>query len=519
MMKLARCLLFASLLLLPARIFAGPVVYIDDVNDELGTVDVATGAVTDIGPLGVDITDIAFAPNGTLYGISFASLYRINAATGATVLIGSHGIDGANALVFGADGTLYAASATSTELYTINPSTGGSTDLGDIGFESGGDLAFNGGNLYMSSADGDLIEISISSYFYSGYTYVSGMDIGSTGFQNVDGLATGSDGVLYGVSGTEIFSVNTSTGAGTLVSDYGGGVLGAGLGTSFITETDPTITSALTDNAQAGQPYSYQITSDPAAKSYAVTGLTSGLSLNNTTGVISGTPTVAGTFPIQLQVNDAAGGSTTATLNLTIAPAVAPILTGTPSTAGKVGSFYYFQITAANTPTSYAASGLPPGFTFYPSLGVISGIPTQAGAYSIAYSASNSGGTSAGVLNLTVAAAPVLPVITLSADIAQVTAGTGEYGEFVINRTGGDLSQQLLINYAVSGTGIAKQDYVKLKGVKKLKANKASAKIRVIPLGDGAGSGEVRTVTLSLAAGDGYTIGASTKVKVKIYGQ
>jgi len=42
--------------------------------------------------------------------------------------------------------------------------------------------------------------------------------------------------VLYGVSGTQVFSVNTATGAGTPKSNYAGGVLTAAFGSSFVTE-------------------------------------------------------------------------------------------------------------------------------------------------------------------------------------------------------------------------------------------------------------------------------------------
>jgi hypothetical protein len=57
---------------------------------------------------------------------------------------------------------------------------------------------------------------------------------------NVFGLATGDNGVLYWVSGTQIFSVNTATGAGTPVRNYAGGGLGVAFGTSFFAEARPT---------------------------------------------------------------------------------------------------------------------------------------------------------------------------------------------------------------------------------------------------------------------------------------
>ncbi len=218
---------------LPGVATAGPILYIDDSSNQLGTVDVGTGAVTVIGSMGADtMTDIAFSPTGQLYGVSFTNLYRINATTGAATLVGSLGLSDQNALVFGSDGTLYAAGNTSGDLYTVNTSTGHASLVGAIGFDSAGDLAFNNGNLYMSSTSNQLIRVNTATG--------AGTLVGNLGFSNVYGLATGDNGVLYGVSGTQIFSVNTTTGTGTLVLDYSGHGLGNANGTSFFSEAVPT---------------------------------------------------------------------------------------------------------------------------------------------------------------------------------------------------------------------------------------------------------------------------------------
>jgi hypothetical protein len=228
---------------------AAVVLYVHDDSNNLATVDLGTGAVNIIGNFGLNpalepITDIAFDPSGNLYGVSFktdasgSTLYRIDATTAALTSIGPLGLIAENALVFGADGTLYTAglfgttlSAMDTTLYTVNTSTGAATPLGNIGYSSAGDLAFNGGGLYLSSTTHELIRINLAGA-------VSGEAVGPFGvaFTDVFGLATGDDGVLYGVAGTKVFSTNTSTGAGTLVLDYTGNGLGPAFGTAFFTE-------------------------------------------------------------------------------------------------------------------------------------------------------------------------------------------------------------------------------------------------------------------------------------------
>lgn len=207
---------------------AGQVLWIDDDQGNLGTVDVGTGAVNVVGNMKYTMTDIAFAPDGTLYGTTFGDLYKISTTTAAATLIGSTGLSGGNALVFATDGTLYTAAFNSTNLYTLSVGTGAATNLGNIGSASAGDLAFNGGSLYLTSTADKLVKINLSP--------VGGTNVGNLGFSSAYGLATAANGVLYGVAGTKIYSIDPMSGAGTFVLDYSGHGLGAANGTSFITE-------------------------------------------------------------------------------------------------------------------------------------------------------------------------------------------------------------------------------------------------------------------------------------------
>jgi hypothetical protein len=209
---------------------AVPVMHVDDAAGNLGTVDVATGTASVIGNMGINMTDIAFSPTGQLFGVSFTGFYSINPTTAATTLIGSHSVPGANALVFADDGTLYAAGFQSTSLFTINPATGAGTSLGSISATSGGDLAFNGGNLFLATGTSQLLRIDLANLAASAV-------VGPFGVSNVFGLATGDDGVLYAVAGTQVFTVDTATGAATNPVNYAGQGLGSANGQSFFTES------------------------------------------------------------------------------------------------------------------------------------------------------------------------------------------------------------------------------------------------------------------------------------------
>lgn len=89
----------------------------------------------------------------------------------------------------------------------------------------------------------------------------------------------------------------------------------------------PVITSATVVNGASGSAFSYAITASGIPTSFSASGLPAGLTINPTTGIISGTPTAQGTFNAIITATNSLG-SASATLKIFVGPPGSVVDTG-----------------------------------------------------------------------------------------------------------------------------------------------------------------------------------------------
>jgi len=156
------------------------------------------------------------------------------------------------------------------------------------------------------------------------------------------------------------------------------------------------ITSGNPTDAVKDQTYSYTITANNGATSYSATGLPTGLEVNTATGVISGTPSVTGSFTVTLKANNPLFIEVTKVVTLTVsAPAgLPPVITPIGAQTAYRGVPFSLAVSASNDPTGFTLSGEPLGFSIS-ALGVVTGTTAaETGTYTLSIRASNAGGAS-----------------------------------------------------------------------------------------------------------------------------
>lgn len=182
------------------------------------------------------------------------------------------------------------------------------------------------------------------------------------------------------------------------------------------TATAPLVITNALVGGTVGVAYSQtlQATGDtPITWSITSGSLPSGVTLNASTGVLSGTPASATTASFTVTATNAVGSNARA-LSITIgaAPGAAPVVTTTTLIGGVVGSAYTQTLVATGTtPITWTvtAGALPFGMSLAALTGVISGTPTVSGSYTFTVTATNGSGSNARALSVVIAAAPSQP--------------------------------------------------------------------------------------------------------------
>ena len=224
-------------------------------------------------------------------------------------------------------------------------------------------------------------------------------------------LSLSTTGIISGTptaTGTFNFTVKAINSAGSDTK-----ALSITIGTAAVA---PIITTTTLPNGTEGTAYNQPLTATgtaPITWTVSVGNLPTGLSLSET-GIISGTPTTAGTFNFTAKATNSAGNDTKAlsiTINAVIIP---PTITTTTLPDGITGTAYSKTLTATGTtPINWAiANGnLPTGLTLSTS-GTISGTPTTTGTFNFTVKATNSAGNDTKALTITIGTTAIAPIIT-----------------------------------------------------------------------------------------------------------
>ncbi|MDK8175555.1 putative Ig domain-containing protein [Staphylococcus simulans] len=152
------------------------------------------------------------------------------------------------------------------------------------------------------------------------------------------------------------------------------------------------VTDVTTNVSEAITPITLDITDNSGHfDTIAVTGLPTGLSFNETTKQITGTPTTPGDATVEVTATDMAGNTTTKTFKISVAGAQAPTITPINAQTGEA----YTPITPIavnvegdlNPAPTVAVTGLPAGLSFDAATKQITGTPTAEGTFNVTVTA------------------------------------------------------------------------------------------------------------------------------------
>ena len=191
-------------------------------------------------------------------------------------------------------------------------------------------------------------------------------------------------------------------------------VSGSGIATIDVAGTTLTVSPATISQGHVGvayAPVTFTVSGGVAPYVLTASGVPTGMTFDQTSAVLSGTPTTGGYYSVDLLVTDQAGDATATSAVLPV-----PDIASSQIYDGAIGLTYNIGFNGigfnANAQISVSSGHVPPGLMFSTSLnsGQLSGSPTQAGTFTFTIQGTAGGLTASRSFTVTIASSPPISI-------------------------------------------------------------------------------------------------------------
>ena len=215
----------------------------------------------------------------------------------------------------------------------------------------------------------------------------------------------------------------------------------------ILSGSSPLVNSISQATGSSGTPFNFTVTATQAGTSFSASGLPPGLTINPSTGVISGMPTAAGTYQVALTVSNSAGSSTS-NLVITIGSSGSTLISsGSPAErlmnlssrdqlAGSQVLIAGFVV-SGSTPETVLLRAVGPGLSQFGVTGVMAAPELQLYSSTGALLMQNSGWGSSSALSNAFAQVGAFALVPSSADAGiETILSPGSYTLHVFDPSG-----------------------------------------------------------------------------------